>query len=278
MKFKRIYIEITNICNLFCSFCKNNQRPKEQMSVEKFEHILKEIKDKTSTILLHVTGEPLLHEQLNDILRLCDFYQLKVHLITNGTLLDQKIEVLKKHNCIEKIAISLHCEQKTTNYFAKVFSSVDKLSTDIVVIYRLWALPFGILDEKSTRIVEKIKEHYQLSTEIVDKIYQNKNTKIFLNRYVDKEGLFSWPKLGNKKIDGFCQGLKNQLAILVDGTVVPCCLDSEGIINLGNIFEQSLDKILENEKVKRIRNGFQDNKAIESLCQNCEYKNRFNKN
>ena len=277
MKFKRIYIEITNICNLSFSFCGNNKRKKEQMSLQNFEHIIKEIKDKTSIILLHVTGEPLLHEQLDDILYLCDKNHLKVHLTTNGTLLDKKIEILKRHECIEKIAVSLHCEQSKEDYFEKVFSSVDKLSTDIVVIYRIWALINGKLDKKSTKIVEKIKNHYQLSTDIVDKIYQEKNTKIFMNRYVDKASLFQWPKWTKTKSDGFCQGLKSQLAILVDGTVIPCCLDSEGKIKLGNIFEQSLDSILENEKSRQVRNGFKDNKAVESLCQTCEYKQRFKK-
>ncbi len=275
MKFHRIYIEITNRCNLSCSFCGNNQRRKEEMSLEAFEHILKEITGKTDIILLHVTGEPLLHSQFDEILNLCDYYGFRVHLTTNGTLLKDKIHTLHLHHCLEKLSISLHCEQHMINYFEQVFASVDRLSPDLVVIYRLWALPNGKLDEKSTAIVEKIRRHYSLSTEVVEKLYIDNNIKIGENRYVDKAGLFKWPKISSYKSHGFCQGLKSQLAILSDGSVVPCCLDSEGIVNLGNIFEQDLDIILKSDRVTRIRKGFQDNKAVASLCQSCYYKNRF---
>ena len=74
---------------------------------------------------------------------------------------------------------------------------------------------------------------------------------------------------------GYCYGLKDQLAILVDGTVVPCCLDDEGSMKLGNIFEQSLDDIINGERARRIIEGFQKRIAVEELCQKCSYKNQF---
>ena len=125
--------------------------------------------------------------------------------------------------------------------------------------------------------MEKLKEQYRLSTETVEKIKNNKNTKIDINKYVDKDYLFEWPTVSNDKTNGFCEGLKSQLAILSNGTVTACCLDDEGLINLGNIFEEDLKEILEKEKTKKIIEGFRDNKCVEKLCQSCYYKKRFNK-
>ena len=95
--------------------------------------------------------------------------------------------------------------------------------------------------------------------------------------FVDKQEQFTWPSLNNDFCNpfGYCYGLKSHIAILVDGTVVPCCLDSEGIINLGNIYEESLDEILNKERTKAIKKGFQERKAIEELCKHCTYKNKF---
>ncbi|HHW69713.1 MAG TPA: radical SAM protein, partial [Tenericutes bacterium] len=113
----------------------------------------------------------------------------------------------------------------------------------------------------------------------IEKIYKTNNYKINNNLYLNKEKVFDWPSLGlnNNDSRGFCYGLKSHIAILSDGTVVPCCLDSNGIIDLGNIFEENLEKILEKERTKKIINGFKSRTIVEELCKKCTYKNRFNK-
>ena len=94
---------------------------------------------------------------------------------------------------------------------------------------------------------------------------------------VNKDNLFQWPDLNSaKKNNAFCHGLKTHIGILVDGTVVPCCLDGEGIINLGNIFEESLSNILNNNRTMNVIKGFENNKCVEELCSRCAFKNRFN--
>ena len=274
-RFNRIYIEITNICNLNCYFCKKNTRLPKEMSAALFKKVLEEIKDYTNIICLHVKGEPLLHSHFDEILTLCDNYNLNISLTTNGILLKSKISELVKHKSLSKIHISLNAEVNNLNYLDDIFNSVSLFPQDKIIVYRLWTQKSNNLDQKSTKIVEKLRKYYNLSEEIVENIKFKKNTKIDINKYVDKGLLFDWPVLNNNKTNNFYEGLNSQLAILSNGIVTPCCLDDDGIINLGNIFKESLDTILAKEKTRKIIKGFRDNKCVELLCQSCTYKNRF---
>ena len=274
-KYKKIYIEITNICNLNCSFCSKVTKKKGYMSLEQVNHIFNEIKDYTDYIYLHVKGEPLLHKDIDKIIDLANDYNLKVNLTTNGTLLKDKIDLICNKSNLNKINISLHSENNKENYLEEILETRDKHLKDKTVIYRLWTLNNGKFDNKSQKTVKKIITHYNLSTDIVDKIYSGNNIKIDNNLYIDKDNEFEWPTVNNNETDGFCMALKTQIAILVDGTVVPCCLDSNGIINLGNIYNESLETIINKERYKKLKQSFQDRHPCEKLCLNCTFKERF---
>lgn len=244
------------------------------MTKEEFSHILKEVDKVTDYIYLHVKGEPLLHPNIIEFLKLVENYHLKVNLTTNGTLFPELVSKLKDCKALHKINFSLHCEQNNPKYEEKIFKSTEQLPKDIIIIYRLWTLKNNKLDKKSTDIVEKLKKFYNLSPETVEKIKTDKNIKISSTIYVDKDNEFSWPTITRHKSCGYCPALKNQLAILVDGTVVPCCLDSNGIINLGNIQKESLQEIEKKDRYKKAKKSLQDRKPVEKLCQSCTFKER----
>lgn len=276
-KYRKIYIEITNNCNLNCSFCSKVNRKKKYMSLEEYEKILNKIKDYTNYIYLHVKGEPLLHPKVIEMIKLAEQYKLKVNLTTNGVLFDKYAKELGQFTNLNKINFSLHSENNKDNYLEDIFNNIKYLSTKTTVIYRLWTLKDNELDKKSTEIVDKIKDFYNLSTETVERIKKEKNIKIKSTTYVDKDNEFEWPTINSHKSCGFCYALKTHIAILVDGTVVPCCLDSNGIINLGNIFDNSLEEIIDSEKYRKLKESFQKRKPIELLCQSCTFKEKLNK-
>lgn len=274
-KYKKIYIEITNNCNLKCSFCSEVKRKRRFMTTEEFENILIKIKDYTDYIYLHIKGEPLLHPNIIEFLRLADKYNLKVNLTTNGTLFSKIAKELSECKSLHKINFSLHSENNIDNYCEEIFKNVELLK-DKIIIYRLWTLKNNQLDSKSQEIVNKIRKYYNLPQETVDKIYTSNNIKIKSTRYVDKDNEFSWPEVTTHKSNGYCYALKTQIGILVDGTVVPCCLDSNGVVNLGNIFKESLEEIINSEKYISLKKSFQDRKPCEKLCQSCTFKERLN--
>ena len=274
-KYKKIYIEITNNCNLKCSFCREVKRKRRFMTTEEFENILIKIKDYTDYIYLHIKGEPLLHPNIIEFLHLADKYNLKVNLTTNGTLFSKVAKELSECNSLRKINFSLHSENSLDNYCEEIFKNVELLK-DKIIIYRLWTLKNNQLDSKSQEIVNKIRKYYNLPQETVDKIYTSNNIKIKSTIYVDKDNEFSWPEVTTHKSNGYCYALKTQIGILVDGTVVPCCLDSNGVVNLGNIFKESLEEIINSEKYISLKKSFQDRKPCEKLCQSCTFKERLN--
>lgn len=275
-RFKKIYVEITNNCNLNCSFCSEIKKPKKEMTIKEFETIINKIKKYTDYIYIHIKGEPLLHSKFDDILSICDDNNIFVNITTNGTLLKARKDILLSHKSVRQVNISLHSENNINNYFEDVFLACKELSTNVFINYRLWALDNFKLDKESTIIVDKIIKSYNLSTEIVEKLKNDNNITIDKNTFVNKNNLFDWPdeSLG-LNIDAKCYGLIDHMGILVDGTIVPCCLDSNGVINLGNIFKDDLEDVLESKLVKDMIQGFKDNKSICLLCKNCNFKDRF---
>ncbi len=269
-KFDRIYIEITNVCNLRCSFCSKGKKVNRVMSVSEFEEVIFKIKDYTDNVYLHVKGEPLIHPHLEEILDICFRYNLCVNITTNGTSVKDKSKLFNKFPNIKKINFSLHSENNSSTYLEDIFRFVRALKNKPIIVYRFWT-------KFPQKFVDKLKEEYCLSTLLVDKVNNDKNIRIAPYTFVDKDDEFVWPSLDNTYYNeiGFCHGLKSHIAILSDGTVVPCCLDSDGIIELGNIYRDSFDKIVCSDKFKSIVSGFNKRVVTEELCKHCSFKDRF---
>lgn len=270
VKFKRIYIEITNVCNLNCSFCSSSNKVKREVTPEEFKEVLSKINNYTDYIYLHVKGEPLTHHNLDKILDITKEYNKKVCITTNGVFLKDKLPILKKYDNIYQINISLHSENNKKNYLEDIISSVNELSS--YISYRFWILDNNKMDNKSKEYIKILKKVYN-KEEIYDGI------KLKDKVYLSLDNKFIWPSINNDYYNerGTCLGAKTQLAILSDGTVSICCLDSEGVSNLGNIYLNTMEDILGSDKYQNILKGFNDNKVYLDICKHCSYKERFDK-
>ena len=274
-KYKRVYIETTNICNMTCSFCHGHSRKLRSMSIEEFSFILEKIKGVTEYLYLHLMGEPLTHDELPLFLKKAREEGFKPMITTNGTLLGKvgkSIIEEKPH----KINISIHSfekgtEESYTEYINQIASFAEHASNQgIIIVLRLWNNGFdGGLNEKTINRLKKM-----ISGEWVE---NSKGIRIKEKLFLEWGDRFEWPDI-NTEIKGdeyFCYGLRDHFGILCDGTVVPCCLDSDGMINLGNIFSDDLSSILESDRAKKIVECFSSHKASEELCKKCGYAQRF---
>ena len=283
-KFKQIYIEITNICNLNCSFCPKNSRPKKFMTVEEFDVITTEISPLTNTICLHLMKEPLLHPNIKEIFEICNKKNLNVYLTTNGTLIKQNLDLLKS-GYAKRISVSLHSFEANNNsnslnaYLEDVLQSCKEIANNskTCIEFRLWN-ENGNKKAKNAlnkNIIEKINKTF--NTNLVNTNLQS-HISLTNKIYISFADTFEWPintENQEKNCAKFCYGLRSHFGILCDGTVVACCLDSEGKLALGNIFESNITNILNTPRAKNIYKGFSDRNITEEFCKTCTYANKF---
>ncbi|MEG0691540.1 MAG: radical SAM/SPASM domain-containing protein [Oscillospiraceae bacterium] len=284
LRFKRVYIEISNICNLSCSFCSPLLREKRVMTVDEFRHIASEIKPHTSFIYFHVKGEPLMHPKLKEFLDIAHETGLRVNLTTNGTLLKKQQALLLSHPAVRQVNISLHSfsEQDDLNEgnYIKNAVSFSKLANEqgIYVVLRLWNLDKdNNISDESMHIMNYIESEYGLTEPLIDSMGGRQSVKIAKSAFVGWEQEFEWPSLSHDFVSdtGFCYGMRHQIAILVDGTVVPCCLDANGQAPLGNIYTRKFADIIETKRAKEIRHGFENRLAVNKLCKHCSFRTKF---
>ena len=261
--YKKVYIEITNTCNLSCDFCIKNKRNNKIMSINEFEIILKKLKGLTNYLYFHILGEPLLHPKINELIDLATSYGYKINITTNGYLIDKIID----NKNINMINISLHSYNEKYNipldiYLSNIFKVVDNLiNNNTLVNLRLW-----VNNKYNNDIIKQINEYYHTNIKL-------EKYTIKKNLYLDFNKNFIWPDLNNNYYNelGKCYGLITHFGILVDGTIIPCCLDSEGIINLGNIFNDNINEVLNSNRCINMINNFKNNKKVEELCKHCKF-------
>ena len=275
-RFNKIYLEISNVCNLSCAFCPGTKREKHIMTIDEFSALMPRLRPWADYLYFHLMGEPLLHPHLAKFLKIAGEFGFKVILTTNGTLLQKQQEVLLKAPALHKVNMSLHAFEANdlavpfADYLRDCFAFGKAMEGKKLVVYRLWNN--GGADELNQQILTTMKQYF--SEEWTDNRQGKRiGQRIFLE-YGDK---FDWPDLnapeGSDRL--FCYGLRDQIGVLCDGTVVPCCLDHEGDIALGNLFEADMENILSNPRAQAIYNGFTKKEAAEELCRKCGYARRF---
>ena len=288
MKFYRIYIELTNVCGLSCSFCPTKELPSKEMDLVFFESVIKQAKYYTKEIACHVVGDPLTQSNLNDYLDIIHRYGLKAMLTTSGYFLKKHSYDTLFHPCVKQINISLNSFNKNDTaltfeqYIAPVLSLCHeklKREEELFINLRVWNLD-EMMSERSFNdiLFEKLSSAFDTSLSL-DAIYNErpKSIRLASKVLVHFDNYFEWPSLKNKNYgDGTCQGLTSHIAILASGKVVPCCLDCDGIIELGDLHESSLETVLSAKRTVAMIEGFKEGKAVEELCQKCSYKDRFN--
>ena len=274
-KYSRVYVEITNICNRNCSFCPGTVRLPKRMSAEEFSSVCHSLVGVTDYLYFHVMGEPLTHPELPLFIKNASEMGFKCAITTNGTLLKKRKEELL-NSPLYKINISVHSfedgsDEEYYRYLFEIADFADAASQKgILTVLRLWNE--GYDDGRNDRTLKLFEQ--KLSGEWK---WGTRGARIRHKLHLEYGERFDWPDM-NAVYNGtevFCYGLSDHFGILCDGTVVPCCLDREGNIPLGNVFSDSIIDILKSERAESIREGFKKRCATEELCKRCGYATRF---
>lgn len=275
-RFRKIYLEISNICNLNCSFCPGTKRKPKIMTETEFSTLLSKLRPWTDYLYFHLMGEPLCHPNLDTYLHMAGESGFRVILTTNGTLLSKQQNILLSSHALHKVNISLHAFEANDlpisfeDYLMQCLEFGCAAKGKKLVVFRLWNQ--GGADELNNQILEKIETLFPQPW-----VEERRGIRLSERIYLEYGDKFDWPDLNAE--DGgdtiFCYGLRDQLGILCDGTVVPCCLDHEGDLTLGNLFSEELETILASPRAQAIYKGFKNRHASEELCRKCGYARRF---
>ena len=257
------------------------------MDIALFERIIQQVSPLTELVCFHLMGDPLVHPKLAEFISICEKYNTKIFFVTNGVLLKESNHNLLLSPAFYQVNFSLHSffdnfkGKDPTSYLNKIFSWTEDAflkRPNLYINYRLWNLQ----DVRGTKtenheMLTRIENHFQFKFNSDINVKKQKSVHIKNKLYLHFDTEFIWPALdlpvlGTK---GTCYGLSSHIGILADGTVVPCCLDKEAAIPLGNVESKNLTDILTSEKAMAILNGFKQNKLVENLCQRCQYIERF---
>lgn len=271
--YKKIYLEITNVCNLSCSFCHKTKRKKHFLTEEEFDFLAKRIKEHTDYLYFHLMGEPLLHPKAGVFLEKAAAMGFKVTIATNGMLISEKAaELLGKG--LYKITFSLHSYEANQNsislreYINNITDFCKKAEKEgTICVLRLWNE--GGENTLNEEITDMLSEQFAFR--------ENRRGFTLSERiYLESAEKFIWPdKEAPTQNVHFCMGLRDHIGVLCDGSVVPCCLDADGEITLGNLFTENLQDIISSPRAKAIVKGFSENCCSENLCSRCQYAVRF---
>ena len=277
VRFQKVYVEISNLCNLSCKFCPGTKRQGRRMTEAEFVSILRKLRPYTNYLYFHLMGEPLCHPELGRFLSLAGEQGFRVILTTNGTLLQKQQQLLLSSPALHKVNISLHAFEANdlhTTFDAYIDSCLaygQAAQGKKLTVFRLWNQ--GGADAQNGAILEKLHQAFPGSW-----VQERPGIRIGDKTYLEHGDKFDWPDLSAPEGEvSFCYGLRDQLGVLCDGSVVPCCLDHEGDLVLGNLFTEELGDILKKERAKAIYEGFSQGKAVEELCRKCGYARRFTK-
>ena len=239
--YSRAYVEITNICNMNCSFCHGHSRAPRRMSYEEFDKLTNDLMGVTQYLYYHLMGEPLTHPGLCDFIKLAGSKGFKSAVTTNGTLLD-KVGADLIAAGVYKVNISVHSfeenlnentQEKYQNYIEKCLKFADEASkAGVLTVLRLWNN--GCDDGRNADILQRLREKFSDG----EWKFSSNGARIRHRLHLEYGERFEWPdsEAEDRGERVFCYGLADHFGILCDGTVVPCCLDSDGIIRLGNAF------------------------------------------
>lgn len=274
-------MEISNVCNLSCSFCPRSKREKTVMTREQFCHAISEIKPFCDFVYFHVKGEPLMHPDLEYFLKVCEENSLKVNITTNGTLLSEKKDILLFSSALRQLNVSVHSfeDKKLQQSYLENAVEFSKILAEkgVYAVLRLWNLSGERnVDEITKESIDYINRTLCPDIDLFEKMKEKRSVCALKNLFISFEEKFEWPSLESDHCaDGYCHGARDQVAILSDGTVVPCCLDAEGVVNLGNVFKTPFSQIITSKRFTDIKNGFAARRAVEKLCKKCTFKSRF---
>jgi radical SAM protein with 4Fe4S-binding SPASM domain len=286
-RFDKVYIEIGNVCNLHCGFCPEISREKALMDESLFTRVIAQVAPLTAQVCFHLMGEPLAHPKFARYVEIGAEFGARLNITTNGSLLDLRSAAALLNRAVAQVNFSVHSfranfpRAEIGEYLSRVFAFTREafvVRPDLYVNYRLWNLA-GPEQSSNEEILRAVESEFGVTlARDVDPRWK-KGRHVAGRLFVHYDTRFDWPNSSApiRSETGTCRALSHQIGVLSDGTVVPCCLDKDGAVALGDLHRQSIEEILAGERASRMRQGFRQGRLVEDLCRRCSFISRFDR-
>lgn len=257
------------------------------MGLDLFRDIIKQVAPLTDLVCFHLMGEPLAHPDFAQMVEICAEHQVKIFLVSNAILLKPEKFATLLNPAFYQINFSLHSffdnfpGKDPSRYLQRIFAFTELAMAErpeLFINYRLWNLHEPTAHAESNKaMLSRICSYFAVPEPNSIDVRQQKNVKLKNRLYLHFDTEFTWPGLNQPILGkhGQCYGLSSHFGILVDGTVVPCCLDKEAAISLGNVKEVSIAQVLASSRARALLQGFKNHQLVEDLCRRCQYIERF---
>lgn len=276
-RLRKVYVEITNVCNLSCTFCPPPKRRPQFMEPADFDRYIAQLEGWTTLLFFHLKGEPTLHSQLDVLLEMAGRRGFQVNLTTNGTRLARWADVLCSSPALRQVNLSLHNLAErgggTDGWWQEAADFLARPDRPLVSL-RAWDLSAGNLTPDTRGLLDRLKLLFPHETRWDELGPGRRSLDLAPKVWLNLDNRFVWPDAepegGGSKV--FCHALRDQAGILSDGTVVPCCLDGNGAMALGHLSQTDFGTILAGERATALYDGFSQGRAVEKLCQRCNFR------
>jgi len=257
------------------------------MSLEEFQKIINQVVPIAEDVCLHLMGEPLAHPQFEEILSIATKAGAKLQITTNGLLIQKMQAKLLASKGLRQINFSLQAFQDNfpkrplKGYMDPILGFTKECfekRDDVFINYRLWNHGVESFNENE-EFIQAVENYFSVKVKRAVDPGGIKSKKVIPTQklYFHFDSRFEWPSMDfpPRSDKGTCQGLRNHFGIHADGTVVPCCLDKEAVIDLGNCLETDLSEILKSTRAVEMKKGFENGHLVEELCKKCTFIKRF---
>lgn len=311
IKLREAFLEITSRCNFRCRFCVHPQmrRPKMDMDANDAKRLIGQIAESFAIdhLSLHLYGEPLLHDRVNELARYATQNRLNVNLTTNGAMLTKtKLKAFLDDN-VWRIVLSIQHDEKdfgtrragkrwtAQSYFGHIAKLVQffidyksrhaDCPTRLEIHYLLTGdiKPGVQLIENDADVAKvlnwwgkRLPDHFKPESNPNPIEDQESGYRIQFGRdaYIRFKPAISFGNaVGEAAPDqcdnGYCFFPDSVLCILSDGNLVPCCIDFEGEMKMGNALESDIVTVWNGSRAREIRAAFERGEAPTDRCRQC---------
>lgn len=252
-------VEVTNRCNLRCSYCPVNrgmERSKVDLPFDRFVDVLDRAKT-VKTLLPFQWGEPLLHPRIVDMIEVATRRGIRTYLTTNGTLLDDAMNRALLRSGLARLTISVDGADAVHEETRGV--ALAPIRERVLALKRLRDELGSPMRIDVSMVVEErtaagVDEFFRAWKGVVDRAQ-------------------AIPRLVAKPRTSRCrEPWRGLLVVLADGRTTACCVDSEGRLDLGAVTESDPAALWNGEAMARLRRAHREGDLPEP-CRSCsEYR------